>query len=117
MSQQTPRLSLPIIMPAQAQKHVTHNEAIELLDMIVQLTLQSASATVAPGNPVEGQSWALGTGASGVWSGQDGKIATWRGGGWLFVTIQEGWLAWCLDTSDLRVFTGGSWQRLAVPTP
>ncbi|EAQ07718.1 hypothetical protein [Yoonia vestfoldensis] len=41
MSDQSPRLSLPFILPAQAQKHVTHNEAIELLDLIVQLALVS----------------------------------------------------------------------------
>ncbi len=29
---QTPNLKLPYIMPSQAQKHVTHNEAIRLLE-------------------------------------------------------------------------------------
>lgn len=48
MPDQTPNLSLPFILPAQAQKHVTHNEAIELLDMVVQLTLESVGATDPP---------------------------------------------------------------------
>jgi hypothetical protein len=30
-------LSLPFIMPSQAQKHVTHNEALKTLDAVVQL--------------------------------------------------------------------------------
>ncbi len=34
---QTPNLALPYIQAAQAQKHVTHNEAIRALDAIVQL--------------------------------------------------------------------------------
>lgn len=38
MSQTSTHLNLPYIQPAQAQKHVTHNEAIELLDLIVHLT-------------------------------------------------------------------------------
>lgn len=31
MSEKTTNLALPLIQPTQAQKHVTHNEAIELL--------------------------------------------------------------------------------------
>lgn len=114
MSSQTPKLSLPFIMPAQAQKHVTHNEAIELLDMIVQLTLESAGATTPPGTPLEGQSWAVGAQATGAWAGKDGMIASWRGGGWMFVAVQEGWMAWCKDVTALKVRTGGVWQTLVA---
>ena len=85
MSNQTPNLSMPFIMPSQAQKHVTHNEAIELLDMLVQLTLEAADQTAPPSAPAEGQTWAIVSGASGDWAGKDGQIASWRGGGWLFV--------------------------------
>ncbi|MCK0097038.1 DUF2793 domain-containing protein [Yoonia sp. F2084L] len=117
MPDQTPNLSLPFIMPAQAQKHVTHNEAIELLDMIVQLTLESIAANVPPGAPMEGQAWALGTSPSGDWSGQGGQIATWRGGGWLFVALREGWMAWVKDAAALQVFTGGAWATLVALNP
>lgn len=109
MSNQTPNLSLPFIMPAQAQKHVTHNEAIELLDMVVQLTLESSGATTPPVSPDEGQAWALGAGATGDWGGHDGQIATWRGGGWLFVAPREGWIAWVRDLTELQVWSGGGW--------
>ena len=113
MSQTTPALSLPIMMPAQAQKHVTHNEALELLDLVVQLNLESTALNAAPASPDEGQSWAVGTGASGLWSGQDGQIASWRGGGWMFVAPQDGWMAWCKHDSTLKVHSGGVWQTLA----
>lgn len=117
MSNETPKLSLPFIMPAQAQKHVTQNEAIELLDLIVQLTLESALATVPPSSSSEGQTWALGTSPTGAWAGQAGMIASWRGGGWLFVAPQEGWMAWCKDVAALKVRTGGAWQTLATVAP
>jgi len=32
----TPRLALPLLAVAQAQKEVTHNEALALLDLLVQ---------------------------------------------------------------------------------
>jgi hypothetical protein len=37
----TPRLTLPFIMPSQAQKHITHNQAIEALDALVQPAVES----------------------------------------------------------------------------
>jgi hypothetical protein len=115
MSNETPNLSLPFILPAQAQKHVTHNEAIELLDMIVQLTFESAQASTPPSAPSEGQTWGLSAAPTGAWSGQGGMIASYRGGGWLFVAPQDGWMAWCKDATDLKVRTGGAWQTLAAP--
>ncbi|MDX8354577.1 DUF2793 domain-containing protein [Cognatiyoonia sp. IB215182] len=115
MPDQTPNLSLPFIMPAQAQKHVTHNEAIELLDMIVQLTLEATGATAPPASANEGEAWAVGTGATGDWAGQDGMIATWRGGGWLFVAPRDGWLAWVRDVAELQVLTGGAWVTQGEP--
>lgn len=39
MPDKTPNLALPFILPAQAQKHVTHNEALQRLDALVQLVV------------------------------------------------------------------------------
>lgn len=116
MSDQTPNLSLPFIMPAQAQKHVTHNEAIELLDMIVQLALEATGATLPHVSPAEGQAWGLGTVPTGAWAGQAGKIATWRGGGWLFVTPRTGWIAWVKAQNEAQVMTGGVWTTFGAAT-
>lgn len=114
MSDTTPNLVLPFIMPAQAQKHVTHNEAIELLDTIVQLTLENTGATTPPSAALEGQAWALGAAPSGAWAGQGGKIAAWRGGGWLFATPREGWIGWVKGASALQVYSGSAWATLAT---
>ena len=116
MPNQTPNLSMPYIMPAQAQKHVTHNEAIELLDMVVQLALQSADMIVPPSAPEEGQAWAVPDGATGAWEGQFGLLATWRGGGWHYVAPQDGWVAWVIDRSQLHVYIKGSWAAQSEAT-
>ena len=50
----TPNLSLPYIMPSQAQKHVTHNEALRALDILVQLAVLDRDLTVPPSAPDEG---------------------------------------------------------------
>ena len=44
----TPRLALPAIEAAQAQKHVTHNEALTLLDALTQLAVESRTLTTLP---------------------------------------------------------------------
>lgn len=112
MSERSTKLDLPYIQPAQAQKHVTHNEAIELLDMIVQLSVEEFDAETPPVAPVEGQNWSVGPAATGVWSGNDGMIASYRSGGWMFVPPQEGWLGWDQTEKTIRVFSEGTWKLL-----
>ena len=51
---QTPNLQLPYIAPSQAQKHVTHNEAIRALDALVQLCVVNRTLTEPPSEPREG---------------------------------------------------------------
>lgn len=109
MSETTPNLHLPYIMPAQAQKHVTHNEAIRALDAVVQLTVASRSLTAPPSAPVEGLRYIVAPGATGAWSGAAGKIAAFQDGAWAFHMPGEGWLAWVRDESLLCVFDEMDW--------
>ena len=55
MPDTSPNLVLPYLMPSQAQKHVTHNEALQLLDAVVQLTVEAFGATTPPASPAAGQ--------------------------------------------------------------
>ncbi|WP_333828560.1 peptidase G2 autoproteolytic cleavage domain-containing protein [Pararhodobacter sp.] len=107
MSEYSPRLNLPFIQQAQAQKHVTHNEAIERLDLLVQLVVEAFDASTPPALPEEGQIWALGAAPSGAWAGQGNHLAAWAGGGWLFLTPAEGWLA--TSAGELRLWNGAEW--------
>jgi hypothetical protein len=113
MSDVTSNLGLPYIAPSQAQKHVTHNEALRILDGLVQLCAQSA-VTTAPPPAVDGQSWLVPAGATGAWAGQAGKVAMRHDGGWLFLTPRTGWRAWVADEAGTRVYQGGSWQAYGI---
>ena len=55
------KLTLPYLLPNQADKHVTFNESLRRLDTIVQLSVVSAAVSVPPGGPVDGD---LETGAT-----------------------------------------------------
>ena len=109
MSDRSTSLDLPYIQPTQAQKHITHNEAVELLDLIVQLSVEEFGAETPPVAPIEGQTWALGAAPTGAWSGADGQLASSRGGGWLFIQPKDGWRAWGEAEGQLKVFTAGDW--------
>lgn len=112
MSDTSPRLDLPYIQPAQAQKHVTHNEALRVLDVLVQLSVEDFDATTPPSLPVEGKVYALGAGANGAWLGEDGALAVWVDGAWQFHAPQPGWQATRAGMAELRVWTGAAWQAL-----
>lgn len=109
MSETSARLGLPYLLAAQAQKHLTHNEALARLDLLVQMTVQGFGATVPPASPAEGEMHALGPGATGDWAGADGRLAAFTNGGWLFLDPAEGWRAVDAVTGQLRVRLGGDW--------
>lgn len=115
MQDQSPRLALPFILPSQAQKHVTHNEALGRLDMAVQLAVEGIAAQTPPALPEEGQVWALGAAPTAAWAGQAGMLAGFLNEAWLFMAPGEGWLA--LDKSDGRLFrrAGADWLPIAPP--
>jgi Protein of unknown function (DUF2793) len=98
----TPRLSLPVIEAAQAQKHVTHNEALVLLDALVQLAVESRALSAPPGSPANGACYIPAAAASGDWSGWDGQLALYSGGGWLKITPVPGLKA-CVRAERLTV--------------
>jgi len=109
MPDTTARLGLPVLAASQAQKHVTHNEALQRLDGVTQLVLTAIGAETPPLLPVLGDVYALGLAPGGSWAGQGGRLAQWQFGQWLFLTPQNGWRAWDQTAALLRVFQGGTW--------
>ncbi|MGY6710148.1 MAG: DUF2793 domain-containing protein [Rhizobiaceae bacterium] len=111
----TANLSLPFILPSQAQKHVTHNESLQILDTLVQLSLKSRGHSAPPGEPEEGDRYLVGPEAEDEWFGQSGAIATFAEGGWSFANPRTGFLAFVEDEERLVVHLGGAFMDV-VPT-
>lgn len=119
MSQISPTLELPLVMPAQAQKHVTVNEALLRLDALVRTVVESRIEAVQPISPGEGEAWILPEGASGDdWSGFDvGDLAVYRDGAWTRYAPRDGWRIHVRDEACEVVWAAlyGHW-RAAPPT-
>ncbi len=107
---ETPNLKLPYILPSQAQKHVTHNEALRLIDAVVNLSVKSRDGTGAPVTPLAGERYIVASPATGVWAGQDGAIACFIDDGWLFITPHVGWQAYIEAENRVLVFDGTGWN-------
>ena len=111
---ETPRLGLPEIAAAQAQKHVTHNDALARLDIVVQLAVLDANRTGAPVSPSDGDLHVVAAGATGTWQNRDGQIASWRDNGWSFLAPSAGWLCYDLQSAGLLLFDGAVWLSDAI---
>ncbi|TMV07242.1 DUF2793 domain-containing protein [Ruegeria sediminis] len=116
MPDTSPLLDLPFLQPAQAQKHVTHNEALRRLDLVVQLTVAAIGSEAPPGAPSEGEVHALGQAPVSVWTGQASRLAAWLDGAWHFFDPRPGWRAWDQDARKLRVWDGNAWIEPPVST-
>jgi len=105
----TARFALPLLAMAQAQKEVTHNEALTLLDALVQPVVEDGPQAVPPSAPAAGQGWIVGAGASGAWAGKDGGLALWTSGGWRFVAPRPGMRTHRLSDGGWLRFDGVAW--------
>ena len=115
MSDITTHLLLPYILAAQAQKHVTHNEALRLLDAMVQLSVLDRDLTAPPASPADGDRYIVASGATGLWVGWDLNVTTWVDGVWMRLVPRPGWLAWIADEATFAVWNGSVWDPVGVP--
>ncbi|MDZ4136112.1 MAG: DUF2793 domain-containing protein, partial [Paracoccaceae bacterium] len=115
MSDITTHLLLPYILASQAQKHVTHNEALRLLDAMVQLSVLDRTRTAPPASPTDGDRHIVASGATGLWVGWDLNVAFWVDGVWMRLVPRPGWLAWIADEAAFVVWNGSAWDLVGEP--
>lgn len=109
------RLSLPYLAASQAQKHVTHNEALLMLDVLVQLSVEDVDAETPPEAPEQGEVWALGLSPTGAWADNPLALAAWIDAAWVFFAPQPGWLALNKADSTVRTWSEQAWVTTALP--
>jgi len=114
MPNDTDRLALPYILADQAQKHVSHNEALVRLDAIVQLSVLRVDLSAPPAEPADGARYIVASGASGAWIGLADTIAVWQDGAWMHLAPQIGWRCWSEADSVLLVYGDAGWVPAGI---
>jgi len=99
MTLQSPNLSLPYLAPAQAQKHVTHNEALRMIDALVQLSVINITQGVL-----------IGPTPSGIFTDYAHHIAAFQDGAWAYFIPQTGWRAFDQNQNTVLVYDGSVWS-------
>lgn len=114
-------LGIPYIAGQQSQPEVTHNGALNLLQIMLYGVI-SLPGNAPPGGPDEGDTFIVGTVPTGAWAGEANKIAGWFGGAWVFLpgvdssgssiamgVDQEGMRVWSQADDCGFVWTGSGW--------
>jgi hypothetical protein len=109
---ETANLGMPFIEGSQAQKHITHNEALRILDGVIQIGVLDTALTAPPSSPTEGARYIVAASATGDWADHDDTIATFEDGAWRFLMPKLGWCAWSAADEAIFVFDGTVWRDL-----
>lgn len=110
----TVHLALPYLAAAQAQKHVTHNEALSRLDALVQIAVIDVSVTDPPSEPGEGDRYIVPGAATGDWSGHETELAAYIDGAWAFFAPADGWIVFDIAGAALLVFETDAWKPVGT---
>lgn len=110
----TPNLNLPEIAASQSQKHITHNEALAVLDAVVNLSVVSRGKANPPQVPANGARYLVPAQSTGDFAGHEGKLASFRDGAWVFISPGTGWRAYIEDEGAFSVFNGTDWTPPGV---
>jgi hypothetical protein len=111
----TPVLGAPELTEGQVAPETTVNEQIRWMEQGAHaFSIKDKDLTAAPGAPADGDAYIVAAGATGTWSGKDGKIAFRMSTGWLYITPKEGMIAWAQDEDAPYYYTGAAWAALTA---
>ena len=116
MSDTSPNLGLPFLLPNQAQKHVTVNEALWRLDTIGQLAVEALNLSEPPGGTVpDGTAYIVGDAPGAAWARfAPNAIAVLNDGAWTTIAPKPGWRAYVRDEGHIRVWDGTAWESVSA---
>jgi hypothetical protein len=77
------------------------------------LTVKDRGLTAPPGSPADGDCYLIAAAATGVWTGNSGKISYWDAdqAEWVIVTPEEGWTVYIQDEDIELLYSGSVWAK------
>lgn len=109
------RHQLPYLFVAQAQKELTHNEALARIDALLHPVVQNRLSTPPVLTLADtGKCWLVDAGSTGEWLNKFNEIAVWAGGSWRFLAPVIGMRVRNLALETDIVWRGSAW--VSAPT-
>jgi hypothetical protein len=117
----TARHALPNLFVGQAQKELTHNEALARIDALLHPVVEERLIAPPAGllDTDDGKCWLVDSPATGLWLGKESQIARWSGGSWRFLMPVEGMSLWYRAGTARLFYIEGDWvdgPAIANPT-
>jgi len=106
----TVRLVMPEISASQASKEITHNEALRMIDALMQGVVKDRTLTAPPGSPVEGDVHIPLATATGAWVGQENTLAHYYNATWYFYTMPTNFTIWSIEDAAVIQWSGSAWN-------
>lgn len=103
------RIGMPFLSPGQAQKEISHNEALILLDFLIHGCCAGAPSNAPPQLREVGLTYLCGPLPTGEWSGHPNSIACWGDSGWRFIDPVEGFGLLDRFSEQYWRFRSGQW--------
>jgi Protein of unknown function (DUF2793) len=120
MNNMTPRFALPQLAVSQAQKEITHNEALAIADALLHPVVEEVLAAPPPVGSVDaGKCWIVGSGPTGSFTGKADQLAYWTGSAWRFIVASDGMRVWHRGNQLVLRYIDQLWEALlpvALPT-
>jgi len=85
------------------------DENLKAFGALIQIAVISTTIGTPPGSPTLGDRYLIPAGATGVWAGNDGKIARYIDAAWELYTPKSGWIVQAQDTFQLWHYNGSNW--------
>jgi len=104
------RLNMPFLSPGQAQKELSHNEAVQTLDLLAAAAVEEAPRSDPPTAPAMGACYIIDGAPTGEWAGKSNYLAGYTSGGWRLIAPIDGLNAYVKSTGTWANYRSGAWE-------
>lgn len=108
----TTNLGITLVESAQAQKEVTINQALTVLDALASYSVVDKDLAAPPASPATGALYIVAASPTGTWAGKATQLAYFDQI-WRFIAPQNGLRVWVRDESLDYRFNGTAWAVVA----
>lgn len=106
----TTNLNIPLVAQNQSQKEITVNEALCVLDAILNRGVVYKGTNTPPASPIAGELYIIGHAPTGAWLGRTNNISYYNTT-WKFISPNEGMTIWVNDEDLQYSWDGAGWVQ------